>query len=234
MKYTFTLFLLVLTLVACRKPFYLASDFSERTKDHQIIAVLPVQIVTTGKVPKELTLKDLATIDSIESRTFMTALYDQILMSSTRKKKLYIKVQSYTTTLSILEEHNIDVKTSWQKDPAELAEILGVDAVVQSKVTKRRYMSDLASFGVSVGVQVAETIAGGVLGPFIPNNLARTNDVNVSFAVVNKADASTLYSRTHFSTTDYRSQPVDVLRYGAWRFGRRFPYRKTKKQLKND
>ena len=140
-------------------------------------------------------------------------------------------MQSYATTLSILEEHDIDVKSSWEKDPAYLAEILGVDAVVQSRISKKRYISDLASFGITLGVSVVETIAGGILGPYIPNQIAKTNDVNVSFALINKEDASTLYSRAHFSTIDYRSQAKDVLRFGAWKFGKKFPYRKTKKTL---
>jgi hypothetical protein len=234
MRNVLTLTLFVILLASCRKPYFLATDFKERTINHQIIAVLPVQIVSTGKMPKDLTPEDLRKIDSLESRVFMTALYNEVLSSSTRKKSLYIKVQSYTTTLSILEENNIDIKSSWARDPAELAAILGADAVVQSKVIKQRYISDLASYGISVGVRVAQTIAGGVLGAFIPNNLARTNDVNVSFAVVNKSDASTLYARDHFSTIDYRSRPFDVVRFGARKFGQRFPYRKTEKQLQNE
>lgn len=217
---------LLFLLTGCAKRYYIASDFSTRTIGHQTIAVLPVEMVFTGNQPKDLTEEDIAAIEEGESKAFMISLYDAILRSTKNgKKPMRVSVQSYTTTISMLEENNITIRESWSKRPAELAQILGVDAVVQSRIHKNRYMSDLASYGISVGVQVVQVLSQGTLGVFLPGSLNKTNDIKSNFTLVSGEDGAVLYSRAFTEEADWNRPSEQIIDRTTVRFAKFFPYR---------
>lgn len=135
---------------SCQRTFkYTSSSFDERTRDHRIIAVLPVEMVFTGKQPKNLTAEQIKKIEEVESKSFQESLYSKVL-----SKNLRVEVQSVNKTNSLLASNGIDVRKSWNMTAEEPARVLKVDAVVKAKVEKERYMSDLAS----AGIQLAESI----------------------------------------------------------------------------
>lgn len=138
---------LVTLLAACGAQKYTINEFDAITANHQTVAVLPVEMVFTGKQPKKLTPEDIAQIEEAESKAFQISLLNSILGKA---DKMRVSFQDYTRTNQRLEDAGISIRESWTVDPEELAQILEVDAVVRMRVEKQRYMSDLASFGIDL------------------------------------------------------------------------------------
>ena len=197
---------------SCKRTFkYESSSFDERTRDHRIIAVLPVEMVFTGKQPKNLTAEQIKKIEEAESKSFQESLYSKIL-----SKNLRVEVQSVNKTNSLLASNGIDVRKSWSMTAEELARILKVDAVVKAKVEKERYMSDLAS----AGIQLAESIIG-----IIPGVRSNTNLVKGSCEVLDTNDSS-LWRIAADADADWSRPANEVIEALNRKFARNFPYRR--------
>src|SRR5687768_1953083 len=132
--------------------YYTSSSFGEKTIKHKKIAILPPQLVVTGNLPKNLSISYLEELEEKESKLFQEALYNNVLKrGNTGKYALNVMVQPYTNTLAALEKGGVGIRESWTMDDKELAELLGVDAVVRTSIQKERFMSDLASAGIEAG-----------------------------------------------------------------------------------
>ena len=75
-----TLFCAVV-IFACSHKNYV-SYFDQQTAHHKIVAVLPAEMVFTGKQPESLTPEDIRKITETESKNFQYALYNSIMISS--------------------------------------------------------------------------------------------------------------------------------------------------------
>lgn len=215
------LFFLLLT-TGC-KQYYTVADFEEKTQAHQTVAVLPFEMVYTGIPPKELTEDDIQRIEITESKAFQSSFFNAILASTRRgKDQLRVDLQHYSKTLNILEGNGIDIKDSWGKDPAELAKLLGVDAVVKARIEKRRYMSDMASYGIEAGTQIIAAISKNRVLPYVNN---RNKKVKTDFALVNQEDGNALWSIDYDCDADWRSTSEDIIERINARSARKFPYR---------
>lgn len=198
---------------SCKRTFkYESSSFDERTRDHRIIAVLPVEMVFTGKQPKNLTADQIKKIEEAESKSFQESLYSKIL-----SKNLRVEVQSVNKTNSLLASNGIDIRKSWSMTAEELARILKVDAVVKAKVEKERYMSDLAS----AGIQLAESIIG-----IIPGVRSNTNLVKGSCEVLDADDDASLWRIAADADADWSRPANEVIEALNRKFARNFPYRR--------
>lgn len=223
---------LSLSLTSC-KNYFIANDFEELTAKHKVVAVIPVKMIFTGKQPKDLTEDQIKELEEAESRAFQIAMHDEIL-ASTRggNKPIRVNFQSYTETMKLLKESNISIRDSWDYDPKALAQILNVDAVVTMNVTKKRYISDLASFGISVGREIVGIIGGIGLGTVYGGltRIGKTNDVIASAKLINRADGVVLWSKSDTQSTDWSNPAETVVRYMARRMAHSFPYRVAKKK----
>jgi len=214
---------------SCGSGKFLAPDFSTKTKTHKIIAVIPVQTVLSGNQPKKLTPDQVKQIEEAESQAFQASLYNCLLAKSgSGKKKIYITIQTIEKTNSILDSNGITLRDAWTKSPEQLAKILGVDAVVKTKVEKTRYMSDLASYGISLGQDVLLILTDGALWPFIPGGTAKTNDINADCSLLNGVDGSLLWRVTVQTSTDWSTPANQIIDNLNRKFARNFPYRKKK------
>lgn len=214
--------------------YYIAKDFEDKTKNHKTIAVLPVEMVFTGKLPKNITQEKIDSIENEESEIFMNVLYDQLLKSTKNgKKEFRVDVLSNAQVLAILKENNVSIRDSWSKKPSDLAKTLGVDAVVQSKITKKRYLSNLASYGIDVGTQVAQEVLGGVLGIPVPGDALpygakKTHDVHVSCSLIDSNEGSALYSRSLYRQADWQVSLNQLITFMDFKCAKKFPYRKKR------
>lgn len=218
-----SLFLLALGLlatVACR-PFYTIKNFDERTAGHKIIAVLPFENTMTGRLPKDMTDSLKSRLEIAESEAFQQSLVNQILLRGNRSgRHLRVAVQEPTKTRKLLKDNGLGIRESWEKDPQELAKMLGVDAVVRCKVRKQRFLSGLESVGIEVGAQILTTILFGTSsGAFAP-----TNEVEMWLSVVDAADGAVLFSFNQESQVNWQNQAQDVIDQINRRAARRFPY----------
>src|ERR1700752_2122487 len=218
----------ILFLFSCSNKYYTAGNFSEKTEDHKVVAILPAEITLSGKLPKNLSPEDIAKAEETESVNFQYALMNSILRhANTRKYVTTVNFQDINTTQKILDENNISVRDSWKKDDNELAKLLGVDAVIRMSIRKQRYMSDEASYGVGVAKSVIFRTGIGSKVP-VPNSVGKTYDIYASCNLL--SDNQTLWNDNYKRSIDYDTQPNVIVEWITDWFGENFPYKKKRKK----
>jgi hypothetical protein len=149
--------LLSILLCACgvNRNVYRAASFSEKAAQTQVIAVLPFNLTSTGYRPTNVTDNDLEIANKRLGYTFQESLYSYLLNHTGRKKKGPVtQFQSLQKTNALLNEHKLNIAAIYQKQPEEIARILGVDAVIMTSLKQHKNMSD----GAAYGIQAAKTI----------------------------------------------------------------------------
>ena len=224
MKRSLLLFIgLVLAFISCSHKYY-HSFFDQQTVNHKIVAVLPVEMVFTGKQPENLTPEDIARIEELESKNFQYSLYNSILRYANSKKYFTrINLQDLVITQKLLEENGISYRDVWKKDDKQLTAILGVDAIVRMRIQKQRYMSDAASYGIGVGRQIIYNAGIKIPVPYIPN---KTNDIYASCDIV--CNNLTLWNDNYKRASDWNSPSNLVIENITDNFGRHFPYKQRR------
>jgi hypothetical protein len=226
MKHTLTIVLLLL-VTACTTVDYTSTEFQQQAADHQVVAILPFEMVLTGRVPAGLSNEQVLTIEEHESLGFQTALYYAMLDRSSvrRRHPILIDIQPVETTNQILAENRISIRQSWAMPSEELAEILGVDAVVRTTLQKTRYLSDLESYGIGVGAAVLNEVTKGKLGMFVPFGATRTVDIWTDSTLVDGSDGKILWKVALQRSTDWTRPANDVIVGITRKLARKFPYR---------
>ncbi len=219
--------LCLLLTSACNKGFY-SPDYSSKTADHQVIAVLPVNTLLLGQPPKGLSQDDIRQIEEAESLAFQYSMARAIMRADGRKRKkeLVVNIQPIATTNQLLAENDIDIRRAWTDNPTELAEMLQVDAVVSMRVEKYRYFSDLASFGISVASDIVFVLSQGTAGPFLPS--PRNKDIAIDCEVIDGTDGTLLWAISFEEGADWRSPANQIIDNMTWRTAKRFPYLQKK------
>jgi hypothetical protein len=216
----------IIISTSCSRKNYASSFFDQQTAHHRIIAVLPSEIIFTGKQPKELTEDQIAKIEEEESKAFQMSLYSNIMRyANSRKYYMFVNVQDITATMNTLNENKISLRDSWKMDDKKLATLLGVDAIVRMQITQKRYMSDYASYGVSVARSVIrETPIGGRLP--IPASLGKTEDIYAYCSVV--SNSVTLWNNHYKNAANWNNPSNIIIENITDNFGRTFPYKRRK------
>lgn len=213
-------------LASCSRKYYTSSFFDQQTANHRIIAVLPPEIVFTGKQPKELTEDTIAKIEEEESRAFQLSLYSNILRyANYGKYYMFVGVQDINKTMNTLDENHISIRNSWKMDDKKLSALLGVDAIVRMQVTKKRYMSDYASYGVSVARNVIRESPFNNKLP-IPGSLGKTEDIFAYCTVI--SNSVTLWNNHYKSAADWDNPSSVIIENITGNFGRNFPYKRRR------
>lgn len=222
----FLFFIAIAAASSCSRKYYTSSFFDQQTAGHKLIAVLPSEIVLTGKKPEQLTEDQIARIEEDESRAFQMALYSNILQhADTRRYFMFVGVQDISTTMAVLEQNNISLRDSWKLDDKKLAALLGVDAVVRMQIRKKRYMSDYASYGVSIARDVISHTPLGTKLP-IPRSLGTTEDIYAYCSVV--SNSVTLWNHNYKAAADWDNPANVIIENITENFGKEFPYKKRR------
>ena len=216
----------ILIFCSCSRKNYASTYFDQQTAHHKLIAVLPAEIIFTGKQPKNLTAQQIDSMEEGESKSFQVALQNSILRyANSRKYYMTVGVQDISSTLTALEQNKISLRDSWKMDAKHLAKILNVDAVVRMQITKQRYMSDYASYGVGVAEQILWNTGIGGRVP-LPNNAAKTNDIYVTCNLL--SDNVTLWNDYYKRSSDWNTPANIIVENIADRFGEHFPYKRRR------
>lgn len=222
----FLLMISVILSVSCSRKYYTSSFFEQQTAGHRIIAVLPSEIVLTGKKPEQLTEQQIAQIEEEESKAFQMALYSNILQyANSSKYYMSVGLQDVNKTMSVLEESGISLRDSWKADDKKLADLLGVDAIVRMQIRKKRYMSDYASYGVAIARDVINQTPLGNKLP-IPRSLGKTEDIYAYCSVV--SNSITLWNNNYKAAADWDNPSNEIIENITDNFGRYFPYKKKR------
>ena len=218
----------ILFLFSCSNKYYTASNFSEKTESHKVVAILPAEIIFSGKQPKNQSPEAIAKAEERESIDFQYALMNSILRhANTRKYITTVNFQDINTTQKILEQNNISVRDSWKKDDNELAKLLGVDAVIRMNIRKQRYMSDEASYGVDVAKQIVYKTGIGSKVP-VPNSVGKTYDVYATCNLL--SDNQTLWNDNYKKYADWDTPANVIIEWITDDFGEHFPYKQKRKK----
>ena len=212
-------------IFACSHKNYV-SYFDQQTAHHKIVAVLPAEMIFTGKQPENLTPEDIKRIEETESKNFQYALYNSIMRyANSNKYYTRINLQDLVVTQKLLNDHGLSYKDIWTKDDKELTSLLGVDAVVRMHIREQRYMSDAASYGISVGKQIVYNtgIGSKIPIPYIPN---KTNDIYASCDIV--SNNMTLWNDNYKGSSNCSTPANVVIENIADNFGRHFPYKQRR------
>lgn len=141
---------LILLLQGCASPkVYYSPDAKTIVSTHQLIAIVPPKVSITGR--KKDNIEALKQQEITESVNFQKEMYSWLLKRKTQGK-MFIEIQDVETTNAKLEKAGkLNDKSV---TPAEMSEILGVDAVITSNYALSKPMSEGAAvaLGMLVGV----------------------------------------------------------------------------------
>lgn len=221
--------LLILCCLSCSRKAYVASNFEEKTSNHKIVAVLPSEIIMTGKQPAQLSKEDIERIEEEESIQFQMALYNSILNhANTGKYITTINFQDANTTLRLLKENNISIRESWDKNDQELSRLLGVDGLVRMQIRKQRYISDEASYAINAGRNILNNT--GIMSKLpipVPAQADKTNDIHASCNLV--SDGVGLWNDNYKATANWNNKPNEIIERITNVFGSNFPYKRKRR-----
>ena len=176
------LLLLGLVLSSCGRRAYVVRDFDEIAEPHNRIAILPFEVVYTGRPDPKLSPADIEATREREAIAFQQNLIDLIGQRETRRTRLNIDLLGADETLARLDAANIGILDAQRRPAHELTEVLGVDAIVLTRINKHRSLTPLES--AAVGVLVA-TLPPSPLS-VAAASMNRTYRVSVSVSAVDR------------------------------------------------
>ncbi|MCQ4034679.1 hypothetical protein [Kaistella montana] len=145
MKKLLSILFAAMVVVTSCEPVYKAANFQETANQHRVIAVLPPKVIIEIKSAKEA--EAIKNQEKIESERFQNALVSYLNENHT-KNTIFVKAQNTEETNKILADNNI---TSFAgKSYQELAKLLGVDAVVSSRVSLAKPLTNGEAFFTSL------------------------------------------------------------------------------------
>ncbi|MCW8985133.1 MAG: hypothetical protein OQK55_07300 [Thermoanaerobaculales bacterium] len=217
----------LLFAAACSTVNYESPQFAERAQHHQVIAVLPFEMVLAGDPPENLTALQIAQIEEAESVAFQEAYYYRLLHQASvhRKHPIRIDIQPVDTTNRLLAAAGIGIRESWAMSAKSLASVLRVDAVISTSVQKTRYLSDGESFGVDLGLQVVNEVTQGRLAPVLPWGLVKTHDIWANCELIDSVDGAVIWQTDLAQATDWQYPANQVIAGFTQELAKKFPYR---------
>jgi hypothetical protein len=147
--------LLSVVLLSCGPKIYKSSEFDAAFAKHKTVAILPAE-VTSRLRPSEAKKVTAEQIEEQNQKTgydIQDKMYSWFLRRS-EKYKYTVTFQDVSRTNALLKKAGIDYKNLAAKDKVEIAQILGVDAVIQNRSSMDKPMSEGAAvaLGLLVGV----------------------------------------------------------------------------------
>jgi hypothetical protein len=218
---------ILLLAAACSTADYQSPRFAERAAHHQVIAVLPFEVVLTGEPPAGLSAAQIASIEEAESVAFQHAYYHRLLRQASvhRRHPIRVEIQPAETTNRLLDAAGISARQSWGMTAKSLARVLRVDAVISTTVEKTRYLSDAESFGADLAMNVVNEATEGRLGAFLPWGMTTTHDIWAGCELLDGLDGAVLWQTDLARATDWSLPANQVIEGFTEELARLFPYR---------
>lgn len=196
---------------------YTADEFDDRTAQHEIVALLPLDVtLIVDELPEDMTEEDMAAQERDEGYVFQQQLHTELL-ERREDGEFSVRLQDIGTTNVLLERGDVgypDMHISCTK--SELASILDVDAVVSGSLSRDR--------PVGAGTAVASAMITGILTGGALTAAPATNQVNVSVAIHDGADGLLLWSFDDELSGGLGASPEAIAEQRMGRTAREFPY----------
>ena len=175
----------VLILSSCSSNVYKNKAFFSQTKlSGQALAILPVEVIYTGNLPRNWTDQHVADLEKEQSFQLQERIYEEFLFNASSreiKKKWPVKLMDLRLINDKLAQKGISIQESWKLPSQELAAILGADMLIRTRVQNVRYMSQAAATGINIGASILEGILNrGGTSVYGPRARAAETDMDVS------------------------------------------------------
>ncbi|MBR9919816.1 MAG: hypothetical protein GYB31_03190 [Bacteroidetes bacterium] len=209
MKQFFTLSVLALLLFgACGPTVYLAPSFDSATASHDVIALIPFDVVFTSDKIREETPQEV--VWEMEANTGY-AMQDEAfsyLLNEISRGRVNIELQDIERTNRILADQGLSYIDLRSIPKEELSKMLGVDAVITGKaeVDKPFDEAAAAALGIVFGVWTA------------------TNTVQTTLNLHNGVDGKLLWRYDYAASGSVGSSTETLTRALMRNASKRFPY----------
>lgn len=209
MKQVIVYALLCLAIVSCGPQIYKASEFSNAAAKHKTVAILPAEVAMQLRPneSKKITPEQLEDMTTKTAYDIQEKMYGWFLRRS-EKYDYTVTFQDVTKTNAKLKEAGIAYKDLKTTDRSKLAQVLGVDAIMQDRLSMEKPMSEGAA--VAVGLLV------GAWG--------NTNKVNTTINIHDGVSGNLLWKYDYEASGSVGSSTtrlVDALMRNATK---KFPY----------
>ena len=206
--------LFTLLLTACGPSIYLAQDFRAYAPRHKTVAILPadVTIRLRPNQAKNTTAQQQRDMQTQTGLDYQERIYAWLLRRS-QQRGYTVQFQDVRQTTARLRESNIPFQELRTHSPQELAQILGVDAVLTTSVLTTKPMSE----GAAVALGVASALMGG-------GAWGATNQANITVNIHEAEAGKLLWKYDFVAAGSVFSSPetvVDALMRNA---SKKFPY----------
>lgn len=215
--------LLLASVQSCNyaaKNIYTSKSFRKIAKQHKTLAILPfdVQVGLRPKEMRDMTPERLYDLELHHGQAVQSALQVYFLEHINRKREV-ISIQDVRTTNAILAEKDIQPEELTKYTPTELAQLLGVDAVMTGRLTTEKPISD--------GVAMALALYTFFYTPNITNG-GPTNAGNASMKIFDGASGNLLWSYDKMLARSLGSDTQTIVRAITRKAAKKIPYAKLK------
>ncbi|MEP7323554.1 MAG: hypothetical protein ABI761_16640, partial [Saprospiraceae bacterium] len=147
--------LIILCSISCAPKIYEAPDFAKISRKHKIVAILPADVLIRLRPndAKKMTTEQVSENAEKTGYEIQDAMYSWFLRRS-GKLNYSVDFQDITKTNGLLKTAGFQYADLKTVDRQDLAQKLGVDAVIQDYTSMNKPMSDGAAIalGLLVGV----------------------------------------------------------------------------------
>jgi hypothetical protein len=210
-NYLITLVILIFFSACSNRVFVNKAFLSQNSIDDKTVAILPVEVLLTGRLPKGFSEAQKVKQQNLESKFYQDMLYSEFLGKASRsnKRKAGVMFLNPREVNKKLNDKGINNENLRDKSMEELATITGADMVLIVTIKKNRLMSD----GAAIGIDVAESVLNSVLKTPNTNNVAtRTYDIAFDASLIDGQSGTTINKLANFRQANWQNDPGQVVR----------------------
>ena len=220
---------LAITLASCgmNRNVYKSSDFERQATKHQDVAILPLRITQTGHVGKIETEESIKVQNDKWGYVFQESLLTYTLKQTSKKRKSpVVAFQAIQKTNALLKEAGLTIDEAYEKQPEELAKLLGVDAVLMTTLEKDKNFSDGVAYGLA-GARTILTVLGKPGTNASANSALAMNasDINMNSYLYNGTDSKLLWKTFRKGGADLPNEVNGIVEFYSNWIAKKLPYR---------
>jgi len=213
---------MILFSCGTNKAVYQSPDFELKTSSHKTVAILPVRLVQSGHVSKNTSQDEVKAANEKWGYVFQETMQSFILKQTQKNKKGQpVSFQSTQKTNALLKEKGFAIGDLYEKQPEELAKILGVDAIIMTTLNHNKNFSD----GVAYGLAAAKTISNVFSRTVVTTPGMNVSDININCSLYDAADSKLLWKTYRDGGTDLPANVEGLIEhYSNW-IAKKLPYK---------
>ncbi len=217
---------ILLMMTSCSQNKYLTADYERFAQNHSLIAVLPYDIQMTGRKVAEMEQEEVDQLRTIESKLFQQSLYSEVLKrTGNRKKDIKISVQDMNKTNRLLKSAGVAMIEIGEYSPKQLGEILGVDAIISTRLVKEMFLSREESLLMEVATTTILDKVPVKMGPFSRSKITRSSEVDIFCTIVDTQAESAIWVYNTECDLQWDTDADDAIENINGRISKKFPYK---------